>query len=102
MTTLISRVTGLSAVLVTVLAVQACTPRPDGPGPAADRFFAALATGDTAAAAELTDDPSAAREALNAAWAGLQATHLDARILGAKYTEDTGLVDYRFAWQLPK
>ena len=90
------------AVLVTTAAVSACTPRPDGPAPAAERFFAALATGDTAAAAELSDKPSDAREALNAAWAGLQATHLDTQVLGSKYTDDTGSVSYRYTWHLPK
>jgi len=90
------------AVLVTTGAVSACTPRPDGPAPAAERFFAALSTGDTAAAAELSDDPSDAREALNAAWAGLQATHLDTQILGSKYTEDIGAISYRYTWHLPK
>ncbi len=89
-------------VVVTAIGVPACTPRPDGPAPAAERFFAALAAGDTAAAAELSDDPSTAREALNAAWAGLQATHLDAQGLGSKYTDDTGTVAYRYTWHLPK
>ncbi|OHV06686.1 penicillin-binding transpeptidase domain-containing protein [Mycobacterium talmoniae] len=97
-----SRVAGLVVVLVTVAAAAACTPRPDGPAPAAEQFFAALATGDTATAAQLTDDPGAAREALNAAWAGLQANRLDAQVQGAKYSEDTGSVDYRYTWQLPK
>ncbi|MEZ0364625.1 penicillin-binding transpeptidase domain-containing protein [Mycobacterium sp. pUA109] len=97
-----SRVAGLVVVLVTVAAAAACTPRPDGPAPAAEQFFAALATGDTATAAQLSDDPGAAREALNAAWAGLQANRLDAQVLGAKYSEDTGSVDYRYTWQLPK
>ena len=72
------------------------------PAPAAERFFAALATGATAAAAELSDNPSDAREALNAAWAGLQATHLDTQVLGSKYTDDTGSVSYRYTWHLPK
>lgn len=90
----------LALLAATVLA--ACTPRPDGPGPAAERFFAALASGETAAAAELTDDPGDAREALNAAWTGLQATRLNALILGSKYTEDTGTVAYRYTWHLPK
>ncbi|MGC2678467.1 MAG: hypothetical protein WA415_21225, partial [Mycobacterium sp.] len=36
------------AVLVSSTALSACTPRPEGPTPAAERFFAALATGDTA------------------------------------------------------
>jgi len=104
-TTLISRVSATSfalAVLVTATAVSACTPHAEGPAPAAERFFAALSTGDTAAAAELSDAPSDAREALNAAWAGLQASHLDTRILGSKYTEDIGTVSYRYTWHLPK
>ncbi|ORW71050.1 penicillin-binding transpeptidase domain-containing protein [Mycobacterium saskatchewanense] len=98
--------TGASAVsgvlLVAVVALSGCTPRPDGPGPAAEKFFHALSIGDTATAAQLSDNPNDAREALNAAWAGLQATHLDAQILNAKYAEDTGTVSYRFTWHLPK
>ncbi len=90
------------AVFVTTTAVSACTPRAEGPTPAAARFFAALSTGDTAAAADLSDAPSDAREALNAAWAGLQATHLDTQVLGSKYTEDIGTVSYRYTWHLPK
>ncbi|BBY66174.1 penicillin-binding protein [Mycolicibacterium helvum] len=82
--------------------LSACTPRPDGPGPAAEKFFGDLTKGDTAAAAQLSDRPADAQAALNEAWAGLQATHLDAQILGSRYTEDTGSVNYRFTWQLPK
>ena len=89
------------AVLVTTAAVSACTPRPDGPAPAGERFFTALSTGDTAAAAELSDDPGDAREALNGAWAGLQATHLDTQILSSKYTEDIGTISFRYTWHLP-
>ncbi len=88
--------------MVAVLALSGCTPRPAGPGPAAEKFFRALAVGDTATAAQLSDNPNDAREALNAAWAGLQASHLDAQVLSAKYAEDTGRVDYRFTWHLPK
>jgi hypothetical protein len=99
-TTLVSQVTVL--LVLVAGAVAGCTPRPDGPTPAAERFFAALSTGDTASAAELSDNPSDAREVLNAAWAGLQATHLDAQILGSKYTEDIGTVSYRYTWHLPK
>ena len=89
-------------ILVAVIALSGCTPRPEGPGPAAERFFRALAIGDTATAAQLSDNPNEAREALNAAWAGLQATHLDAQVLSSKYAEDTGTVNYRFTWHLPK
>lgn len=92
--------------MLTVLAasatLSACTPRPDGPAPAAEQFFADLSKGDTAAAAQLSDRPADAQSALNEAWAGLQATHLDTQILGSRFTEDTGSVNYRFTWQLPK
>ncbi len=89
-------------LFVAVIALPGCTPRPEGPGPAAEKFFAALAVGDTATAAQLSDNPNEARQALNAAWAGLQATHLDAQILSSKYAEDSGRVVYRFTWHLPK
>ena len=85
-----------------VATLNACTPKPNGPEPTAEEFFAALATGDTAAAAELSDRPADARAALNEAWAGLQATRLDAQILGSKYAEDTGSITYRYTWHLPK
>lgn len=89
-------------LLVAVIVLSGCTPRPDGPGPAAEKFFRALAVGDTATAAQLSDSPNEAREALSAAWSGLQASHLDAQILNAKYAEDSGTVGYRFTWHLPK
>lgn len=91
-----------AGLLLAAVATSGCTPRPDGPGPAAEKFFAALAIGDTATAAQLSDNPNEAREALNGAWAGLQASHLDVQILNAKYAEDTGMVGYRFTWHLPK
>ena len=99
----VTRITSLLAVGVVVVGLNsACTPRPAGPEPTAEKFFAALATGDTARAAELSDRPAETREDLNGAWAGLQATHLDTQILGAKYAEDTGSVTYRYTWHLPK
>ncbi|OBA81739.1 penicillin-binding protein [Mycobacterium sp. 1164966.3] len=98
----VSRVAGLLAVLVVAAAAQGCTPRPEGPAPAAEKFLRALSVGDTVTAAQLSDNPNEAREALNAAWAGLQTSHLDAQILSSKYAEDTGTVSYRFTWHLPK
>jgi hypothetical protein len=89
-------------LFVAVTALPGCTPKPQGPGPAADKFLTALSIGDTATAAQLSDNPNEAREALNAAWAGLQASHLDAQILSSKYAEDMGTVTYRFTWHLPK
>ena len=93
---------GVATVAALVVSLGACTPRPNGPEPAAEEFFAALAVGDTAAAAELSDRPEAARAVLNEAWAGLQATGLDAQILSSKYAEDTGSIAYRYTWHLPK
>ena len=94
------------ATLLTVVAVaaslNACTPKPNGPEPAAEEFFASLVKGDTGGASQLTDRPEDARAALNEAWAGLQATHLDAQVLGSKFAEDTGSVTYRYTWHLPK
>ena len=90
------------AVLATVGGLTGCTPKPNGPEPVATAFFTALARGDTGAAADLSDRPTVARAALNEAWAGLQATKLDAQILGSKYAEDTGTVGYRYTWHLPK
>jgi hypothetical protein len=99
-----TRVTCLLTVATVLgsLGLSGCTPKPNGPEPTAEEFFAALATGDTAAAAELADRPADARAALNEAWAGLQATHLEAQILGSKYSEDTGSITYRYTWHLPK
>lgn len=103
-TTAATRVTCLLTVATVLgsLGLSGCTPKPNGPEPAAQEFFAALATGDTAAAAELTDRPADARATLNEAWAGLQASRLDAQIVGSKYTEDTGSIAYRYTWHLPK
>ena len=98
----VSRVTALLTVAAVAVTVNACTPKPDGPEPTAQKFFAALATGDTAAAAGLSDRPADARQSLNDAWAGLQATQLDAQILGSKYSQDTGSITYRYTWHLPK
>jgi cell division protein FtsI/penicillin-binding protein 2 len=104
-TSSVSRVTGLLTVLAVVGAVgtmSACTPKPMGPEPAAQAFFAALGKGDTGAAAAMSDHPSVAQAALNEAWAGLQATGLDAQVLSSKYAEDTGSIAYRYTWHLPK
>jgi len=68
----------LLAVVALSASLNACTPKPNGPAPAAEQFFASLAKGDTGAASALTDRPEDARAALNEAWAGLQASSLDA------------------------
>ncbi|HET7668060.1 MAG TPA: NTF2-like N-terminal transpeptidase domain-containing protein, partial [Mycobacterium sp.] len=101
MASLVTRII-LSVVVVVAGVLSACTPKSDGPAPVAEQFFAALANGDTSAAAAHSDKPEDARAALNAAWAGLQAEHFDAQVLGSTFDEDTGSVDYRYTWHLPK
>jgi Penicillin binding protein transpeptidase domain/NTF2-like N-terminal transpeptidase domain len=93
---------GLLAVVTVVASLAACTPKPSGPEPAAEEFFAALAKGNSGGASQLTDRPEDARAALNEAWAGLQATSLDAQVLNSRFAEDTGTVGYRYTWHLPK
>jgi hypothetical protein len=90
------------AVVATATTLSACTPKPNGPEPTAEAFFAALATGNTTAAADLADHPAQAQAALNEAWSGLQASRLDTQILGSKYAGDTGTIKYRYSWHLPK
>jgi cell division protein FtsI/penicillin-binding protein 2 len=102
MATSVSRVAALLTVAAVTVSLNACTPKPNGPEPTAELFFAALATGDTASAAELADRPNEARAALNEAWAGLQAEGLDAQIVGSRYAVDTGTITYRYTWHLPK
>jgi cell division protein FtsI/penicillin-binding protein 2 len=104
-TSSVTRVLGIGAVFGLVLAsgsVSACTPRPDGPTPAAEMFFADLGHRDTASAAQRSDRPTDAHADLNEAWAGLQARRMEARVLGSRYTGDTGTVDYRATWELPR
>jgi len=104
-TSFVTRVSGLLAVAAVMSAgglLSGCTPKPMGPEPTAQAFFAALTKGDTGAAADLSDHPADARAALNEAWAGLQATGIDAQVLSSKYAEDTGSVTYRYTWHLPK
>ncbi|MBU3751360.1 MAG: penicillin-binding transpeptidase domain-containing protein, partial [Mycobacterium sp.] len=104
MATLVSQVTGFTAAVAVVVsgALSGCTPRQPGPAPAAAQFLADLGRGDTGGAAARSDRPTEAHAALNEAWSRLQASKLDATILGSRYTEDTGSVDYRFTWELPR
>lgn len=81
--------------------VVACTPRPEGPGEAAQAFVDAFARHDVDAAAALTDQPAGARPALARAWDGLQALHLDGSTQTARFSGDAGSVEYRYAWHLP-
>ncbi|MET4609962.1 membrane peptidoglycan carboxypeptidase [Rhodococcus sp. PvR044] len=95
----------LSSLVVTgalVLGAVACTPKPDGPEPAAQEFLDAVADRDTERAAALSDRPADARSALDAAWEGLQAESLTATTDSVRVDGDTATVGYTYEWHLPK
>ncbi|TJZ81182.1 penicillin-binding transpeptidase domain-containing protein [Rhodococcus oryzae] len=95
----------LSSLVVTgalVLGAVACTPKPDGPEPAAQEFLDAVADRDTERAAALSDRPADARSALDAAWEGLQAESLGATTRSVRMDGDTATVGYTYEWHLPK
>lgn len=87
---------------VVAAALTGCTPKPDGPEPAAQAFLAAFEANDIAAAAADTDKPDAAGTALTEAWTNLQAEALDAETTSVQVDGDTATVGYTYTWQLPR
>jgi cell division protein FtsI/penicillin-binding protein 2 len=97
------RIGAVSVVAAVVAAALAgCTPKPDGPEPAAQAFLAAFGSNDIAAAAADTDKPDAAATALTEAWTNLQAEALEAETTSVQVDGDTATVGYKYTWQLPK
>ncbi|WP_176460477.1 MULTISPECIES: penicillin-binding transpeptidase domain-containing protein [unclassified Rhodococcus (in: high G+C Gram-positive bacteria)] len=97
------RIGAVSVVAAVVAAALAgCTPKPDGPEPAAQAFLAAFESNDIAAAAADTDKPDAAATALTEAWTNLQAEALEAETTSVQVDGDTATVGYTYTWQLPK
>ncbi|AJW39445.1 Cell division protein FtsI [Rhodococcus sp. B7740] len=97
------RVGAVSVVAAVVAAaLTGCTPKPDGPEPAAQAFLAAFEANDIAAAAADTDKPDAAATALTEAWTNLQAEALDAETTSVQVDGDTATVGYTYTWQLPR
>nr|WP_314144460.1 penicillin-binding transpeptidase domain-containing protein [uncultured Rhodococcus sp.] len=97
------RVGAVSVVAAVIAAaLTGCTPKPDGPEPAAQAFLAAFESNDIAAAAADTDKPDAAAAALTEAWTNLQAEALEAETTSVEVEGDTATVGYTYTWQLPK
>ena len=92
----------LCGAAVLTVGLAACTPRPDGPEPAAQAFLTAFAEQDSEQAADLSDRPDVARQALESAWTSLQAESLDARTTDVDVSGDTATVGYTYEWHLPK
>ena len=102
MATSVTRVAGLLTVAAVVATVNACTPAPNGPEPTAKSSSPLWRRATPRPRPSSATARPSASQALNEAWAGLQATQLDAQILGSKYAEDTGSITYRYTWHLPK
>lgn len=97
------RVCALLAIgAVAVASLAGCTPKPDGPEPAAQAFLAAFESKDIEVAAAGTDKPDAAAAALTETWTNLQAEALDAETTSVQVDGDTATVGYTYRWQLPK
>lgn len=95
------RRTVAAAVLSFVLvAVTACTPRPDNADSVIEDFLAAFSGRDVDAAAELTDNADSAA-AMEASWAGLQAENLDAQLHGIRTDDNVATADYGLTWTFP-
>lgn len=88
--------------LLVAAAVAGCSSEPKGPVGLAEAFLAAFAAGDLDRAAELTNRPDKASEALGSVWENLQAEELTAQAGAARVTGDTATVDYSYEWRLPK
>jgi hypothetical protein len=103
LTPLATRLTAVVCALVIVGTSAGCAPRQDGPAVAAEQFFAELGRRDTRAAADLSDRPTRrpTRRSTRPG-PGCRRTRLDATVLGSRFTLDTGSVDYRFTWTLPR
>ncbi|WP_072687578.1 penicillin-binding transpeptidase domain-containing protein [Rhodococcus marinonascens] len=98
----IVRSIALGGVAVLIVGVTACTPRPDGPEPAAQAFLAAFAERDSERAAGLSDRPDAARQTLESTWKSLQAESLEAETTDVRVSGDTATVGYTYEWHLTK
>ena len=105
MATLFSSVTRIASLLTIVVvsaSLNACTPKPNGPEPAAEEFFATLAKGDTGGASQLTDRPEDAGQRSTRRGQVCRRLPLTRRCSSSKFAEDTGTVAYRYTWHLPK
>lgn len=98
----VTRAIALCGAVILAAGVVACTPRPDGPEPAAQDFLTAFAERDTARAAELSDRPENAALAMDDAWKSLQAISLEAETTEVDVQGDTATVGYSYEWHLPK
>lgn len=98
----VTRFVSLCGAVALAAGVVSCTPRPDGPEPAAQDFLSAFAERDIVGAAELTDRPDDARPAMDEAWKSLQAVSLEAESTDVDVSGDTATVGYSYEWHLPK
>lgn len=99
------RAVRFSAAVVTAVVASglvACTPKPEGPLPAAEQFMSAFADRNIDDAAGATDQSDKAKDTLGSAWDDLQAKSMTAHAGSVRVTGDTATVDYTYEWHLPK
>lgn len=92
----------LGLVLLLAAGLVACGSGPQTALTTARGFAHDLAARDLDAAAEATTAPDDARVALGAAWDGLQAESMTARIGAVRTDGATARADYTYEWTLPR
>ena len=98
----VTRMASLLSVLALAASLDACTPKPSGPEPAAEEFFAALAKGTPA---ERRSSPTVPRTRVPRSTRRgpvCRPSRWTRRCSSSKFAEDTGSVGYRYTWHLPK
>ena len=93
--------TATVAIIGLSLSLVSCTPRPDTGEDILSDFLDELSAQDSAAAAELTDQPSAAATDLQAAFDGLQAESLGYELGDIDSNGQQSDVSVKMNWQLP-
>ncbi|QFU87547.1 penicillin-binding transpeptidase domain-containing protein [Amycolatopsis sp. YIM 10] len=93
-------VVGVVAVLC-ASGLAGCSLFADGPREITDQFLAALASGDTAAAAALTDAPESAKATLDQARAALEPERIDHTVEHVGQASPAA-ARYRLDWRLPR
>ncbi|GAA4741271.1 penicillin-binding transpeptidase domain-containing protein [Gordonia alkaliphila] len=95
------RTVAVALILALVGALVACSSEDDGPRRIAQDFLRDFAAQDFAAAAARTTAPGRAEPVLSAAWAGLEAEGMSARIGRVRMDQDIADVDVTYTWTLP-
>lgn len=95
-------VAAVGAICALTVSLAACTPKPRDAEPTAADFLDAVAAQDYDALAELVDDPSAATDAIQQTWQGLQAEGLNVNVAEVSQQDNVATVRFTMDWNLPR